>query len=304
MVLLMCAIMASATVRDYVIKGHLFQNGKDRTLTIDGKVDVFDLFLPYCETLAKPEDCDDVIDDLHVRVHGRCDYAPHGLTRTAEDLDTCRDDIILTLASRYNYGSYLEIGCASDEVFEQVSEVVAVAVGVDPVRGGTLRMTSDEFFAKNGLEFDLIFIDGNHTAAQAMVDVQNALQVLMDGGSIVLHDCNPHLEKRQHYNLGSYNGDVWKVVGYLRTFEDIEIVTVDVDHGVAVVRRRPNLHPLPTPLLEQLLRSEDPLEAFTYAELIQHRESLLRLVSVAEFRAWLNEEQQEHILNTSGKADL
>jgi hypothetical protein len=102
------------------------------------------------------------------------------------------------------------------------------------------------------------------------------------------------LENRQYYNTGAYNGDVWKVVGYLCSLEDVEVVTVDVDHGVAVVRRRPNLHPLPAELRDKQRRSENPLEAFTYADLERYRESLLRLVSVAEFRAWLGEEVIEY----------
>ena len=37
-----------------------------------------------------------------------------------------------------------------------------MAVGVDPLLGGTHRMTSDAFFAANADAFDLIFIDGLH----------------------------------------------------------------------------------------------------------------------------------------------
>ena len=33
-------------------------------------------------------------------------------------------------------------------------------VGVDPISGGTLRMTSDNFFKNNETFFDLIFLDG------------------------------------------------------------------------------------------------------------------------------------------------
>ena len=42
---------------------------------------------------------------------------------------------------------YLEIGCASNDLFHSVASLQKV--GVDPASGGTHRMTSDVFFATN-----------------------------------------------------------------------------------------------------------------------------------------------------------
>ena len=42
---------------------------------------------------------------------------------------------------------YLEIGCASNELFDSVCSLQKT--GVDPESGGTHRMTSDDFFDKN-----------------------------------------------------------------------------------------------------------------------------------------------------------
>jgi len=56
-----------------------------------------------------------------------------------------RIDLINTFIRARNYTRYLEIGCAGDTSFHGVS--CEEKVGVDPARGGTLRMTSDEFFA-------------------------------------------------------------------------------------------------------------------------------------------------------------
>jgi hypothetical protein len=273
------------------LPGNLFLDGQIREAGMDDGVDVYELFQPHCVSVISEDVCEDVIDGLHVQVHNRCSYAPRIPSRTAEDLVTCREDIVLSLIERYNYQSYLEIGCAGDDVFNLVRHKLPVSVGVDPERGGTLRMTSDEFFHLNRVTFDLIFIDGDHSAKQVMVDLEHALAVLNPGGTIVLHDCNPALEWRQFHNGGSYNGDVWKVISHLRSMPDIEVVTIDIDHGVGVVRRRANLHPLPPALQQQAGRyAHNPLEAFTYAELRANRKELLRLVSVAEFRAWLVEE--------------
>ena len=49
--------------------------------------------------------------------------------------------------NKQNYKSYLEIGCDNDENFSRIS--IENKIGVDPSKGGTLRMTSDEFFKIN-----------------------------------------------------------------------------------------------------------------------------------------------------------
>ena len=58
-----------------------------------------------------------------------------------------RLDVIQNLIKKYNLKKYLEIGCDQNEVFSQVK--IENKIGVDPVSGGTHRMTSDKFFASN-----------------------------------------------------------------------------------------------------------------------------------------------------------
>jgi hypothetical protein len=204
---ILCVVLILSTCNGITIDlpGHLFLDGQSREAEIDAGVDVYELFRPHCDTVISDDVCEDLMDGLHVQSHNRCSYAPRISSRTEEDLVTCRVDIVLSVIERYHYQSYLEIGCAGDDVFNLVRPKVAVSVGVDPERGGTLRMTSDEFFHLNRMSFDLIFIDGDHSAKQVMVDLENALQVLSQDGTIVLHDCNPALEWRQFPNSGSYN---------------------------------------------------------------------------------------------------
>ncbi len=101
---------------------------------------------------------------------------------TLEDLLSMRSDVLQYLITKYKYTSYLEIGCKYDMNFNRIKPLVTHAVGVDPDMGGTLRMTSDEYFLSNKTEyFDLIFIDGMHEAYQVMDDIDNALQWLNPG---------------------------------------------------------------------------------------------------------------------------
>ena len=60
-----------------------------------------------------------------------------------------RIEIIKNIISKEKYKSYLEIGCDNDENFSQID--IEEKIGVDPLKGGTLRMTSDEFFSKNNI---------------------------------------------------------------------------------------------------------------------------------------------------------
>ena len=78
-------------------------------------------------------------------------------------------------------GNYLEIGCANNDLFDAV--MAGRKVGVDPLRGGTHRLTSDVFFAGCGGEpFDVVFIDGLHLYDQVRRDLDGALGVLKPGG--------------------------------------------------------------------------------------------------------------------------
>jgi hypothetical protein len=62
---------------------------------------------------------------------------------------------------------------------------------------------------------------------------------------IILHDMNPRREivQTRHCpsdNMVSWNGDCWRAAVALRVINELEIVVVDIDHGVGVIRKRPN----------------------------------------------------------------
>ncbi len=143
----------------------------------------------------------------------------------------------LLLADRPG-GRYLEIGCAGDELFNAV--MAADKVGVDPVRGGTHRMTSDAYFAANpDQRFDVIFIDGLHLYDQVRRDLVNGLAALNPGGWIALHDSFPRDWLEEHVPqiiTSGWTGDGWKVAFELLESDGIEFRLVAIDHGVIVVK--------------------------------------------------------------------
>jgi len=199
---------------------------------------------------------------------------------------------------------YLEIGVKDGTCFRAVEAGTKVAV--DPHFAfrvplvGRLRTalgrssgelyfatTSDAFFARHGstlAPFDVVFVDGLHTAEQAHRDIVNALETLRPEGVVVVHDCNPQSAAaaapslaeaaRTEGFMGDWNGDVYRAIVQLRTRDDLEVSVLDADQGIALVARgRPR---------DPLALTSDELEHLGYAELDRDRARLLGLRPATE----------------------
>ncbi len=151
-----------------------------------------------------------------------------------------RIDIIQSTINRKNYNTYLEIGCDKDLVFQKIS--INKKVGVDPISGGTIRDTSNNFFKFNKSKFDIIFIDGLHEYSQVKQDIKNSLNVLNDNGVIFLHDCMPmHFLYQAHPESHiNFNGDVWKNIVEIRHETNLDTYVIYADHGIGMILKRPN----------------------------------------------------------------
>jgi hypothetical protein len=137
--------------------------------------------------------------------------------------------------------AYLEIGCASNELFDSIPALNKV--GIDPNSGGNTRKTSDEFFYINKSFFDVVFIDGLHTYDQVRRDVINSIKFLKPGGWIALHDMLPRTWIEDHVPIVSseaWTGDVWKVAFELSQTEGIDFKIIKIDNGVGVLKLTKN----------------------------------------------------------------
>ena len=157
-----------------------------------------------------------------------------------------RFEIIQNIITQQKYNNYLEIGCDRNENFSKIN--VQNKVGVDPLRGGTLRMTSDVFFKNNIKKFDLIFLDGLHTYEQTIKDIDNSLKILNERGVILIHDCLPKKIWNQIVPrmYGHWNGDVWKAIVHSRTYNYADTYTCIADHGLGIIFKRKNKNILKT----------------------------------------------------------
>jgi hypothetical protein len=202
--------------------------------------------------------------------------------------------------------SYLEIGVEHGQNFFSIKAENKTAV--DPQFAFTLKerlrwsyknltnltakyyeVTSDKYFETVGnlRKMDIVFIDGLHTYEQSLKDALNSLEVLKEGGVIIMHDCNPPhkaaaypsstKEEAATANIpgwtGEWCGDVWKTVCYLRsTRKDLNVFVLDTDYGLGIITKRETQKDV-----DVLPYSPEQIETMTYEDLASDRDRILGL---------------------------
>ena len=165
-----------------------------------------------------------------------------------------REQVINNIISNNNLLNpyYLEIGVWEGFTFKFINSINKD--GVDPgqycdCNYVNYKMTSDDFFKTHiNKKYDIIFIDGLHTAYQVSKDIYNSIANLNDGGWIIIDDVFPHCEyEQERLNLrksGSQTGDVWKAVynvldDLIDMSEHIYFVN-NTERGNLVIQFKPN----------------------------------------------------------------
>jgi hypothetical protein len=209
-----------------------------------------------------------------------------------------RIQIIQYLLREIDGKTYLEIGVEYGKSFCLI--VAPRKIAVDPLPASTQvrthlfqhlkatyhQTTSDDFFAQKGHIFDeqkidVALVDGLHTYAQSLRDVENCLRYLNTNGLIVMHDCNPLTESDalSWPPPGSnesadwiWNGDVWKTIAYLRSCrDDINVFVLNCDYGLGIISKAEP---------ENMLNlSGAQIDEMTFKDLDNNREKILNLKS-------------------------
>jgi hypothetical protein len=203
-----------------------------------------------------------------------------------------RTEIINVLFNKFDFQSYLEIGVqVPANNFDKIIAIYKESVDPTPRGDCTYIMTSDEFF-KNHVKnkYDVIFIDGLHTAEQAYKDVYNAINYLNEDGFIIMHDCNPiteyHTRSYEEFikTGGPWNGTVFN--GFIRLKNELinwSCFVVNEDHGCGIITQK------------QILKNKQfdyNTYNFLWKEFDINRNELLQLI---DFNEYIN------ILNNYGK---
>ena len=194
-----------------------------------------------------------------------------------------RADIINEFIKKEKYKSYLEIGSHKNNTFNNV--VCKKKINVDPYFKPMFKITSDEFFEQNKDSFDIIFIDGLHTAEQVWKDVNNALKCLNPNGRIIMHDCNPEREFLQYSSDHKeivdqcWCGDAWKAFAQIRMVrDDLSAYVINRDYGIGVIKKDG----------QTIWKEHIPIEDLTWEYLDKNRKKLLRLQEPPE---WMKEDK-------------
>ena len=186
-----------------------------------------------------------------------------------------RWDMIKFLQSKKEFKNYLEIGCDQDQLFSRIN--IENKIGVDPVSGGNIRKSSDEFFLTNKINFDLVFIDGLHEYYQVKKDILNSLKFLKPNGVILVHDCLPSSMSKQavpRYRM-SWNGDVWKAIVDLRQDENLEIFTCEIDQGIGIIKKEKN---------SSILKLNKAVNKLKFKDYYDNYKEYMRIISLEEFK--------------------
>ena len=110
---------------------------------------VHNALISHCEDMKTTlEECSILEDNISRRLYSLA-YTPTCKFCGVKEYTSSRIDIVKLISNRFNYKIYLEIGAHENELFDAVKNSFNKAVGVDPAKGGTLRMTSDAFFLTN-----------------------------------------------------------------------------------------------------------------------------------------------------------
>jgi len=209
-----------------------------------------------------------------------------------------RIDLIQKIITAKKAKTYLEIGIFNGECFVPIKCETKLGVDVCPPAQGLsailndqtkyFQMTSDDFFETQGVLFaenklDVAFIDGFHSYAQSLRDVENCLKYLSEDGVIIMHDCNPPAEKAgtpfKSYAekdgtgfIGDWMGDVWKTIVYLRSLRgNLNVMVLGEETGLGVITRGRGEN--------RLSFTPEEIGLMTYTDLAAKRALLLNMKS-------------------------
>lgn len=196
-----------------------------------------------------------------------------------------RTTIINGIIEARHYRRYLEVGVRNPaDNFDRIN--AAERLGID-IAGGRnpdiIHQDSGAWFYGNRTrapwyrqQFDLIFIDGDHREDGVRSDLNYALEILLPGGTIVMHDCRPRsaaaVVAEKPNTAAPWNGQAFRVYLEARTRPELDCWCVDTDHGMGIVRKVPNT--------DVLMLDELP----GFAEYAEHQE-WLRLIEPERFLA-------------------
>ena len=183
--------------------------------------------------------------------------------------------IVKEIIKRKKFKSYLEIGCFDNQLFNSIK---IDKTGVDPFKGGNIKLLSDEFFKINKKKYDCVFIDGLHTYEQVKKDIVNSINCINENGIILIHDCLPNnvYEQNVPRSVYTWTGDVWKAIVQMRTNKNFQTYTINADHGIGVILKKKNQN--------QLHINESNFKKLKFKDFFYNYKNWMNIIEYKEFK--------------------
>jgi len=143
-----------------------------------------------------------------------------------------RPTLINKFIKERNFASYLELGVYDKTTFNTIN--CENKKCVDFQHPADYQMSTDDFFKINKYNYDIIFIDANHTEVFLTRDIENSLKILNTNGVIILHDVNPPDEFSQIDSNNRYQ-TAWKAFVKFRFSSDFFTYSYATDCGLGVI---------------------------------------------------------------------
>jgi hypothetical protein len=140
---------------------------------------------------------------------------------------------------------------------------------------------------RGGFRYDVILVDPWHEYEASLRDMQAALSLLTDHGSIVIHDCFPPTDDiiSPEFVPGSWCGVTFiAYADFVMQNPGLQYQTIDTDFGCGIVRRDPDSSEPNRPVVFRdrwNSAKSSPAEAFKFMQM--HQYSLLGLGSLDRF---------------------
>jgi len=214
-----------------------------------------------------------------------------------------KTDIIHFLSDLYGYTSYLEI-CSSTtgwfyhkidrSRFRRCHRLMyrcpaSYDDGMDVnFRSPDLR-TADLFETMHalGLRYDVILVDPFHSYEASYRDLADAVGVLTDRGTVVVHDCFPPDENlvAPDWTPGAWCGATFiAFIDFLNDHPELACATVDTDYGCGILRKGIPRPTAPNEIASGWVAARRNAKA-AFRFMIENKDRLLNLMSVDAFKA-------------------
>jgi hypothetical protein len=144
-----------------------------------------------------------------------------------------------------------------------------------------------------GRSYDIVLVDSWHEYATSRRDLVEALGLIAEGGTIVVHDCLADREEqaRPIFTQGDWRGVTYKAyLDFVLAQPTVEYRTVDIDCGCGIIRKR-DLRAAPSDG-RKVLQEEWAAIGDDYPAAFRFMQEHRHLWNLVELKDFLGEEEQ------------